>query len=169
MSKTVWHLLKTTCYGPLAIHTICKYDFICATLYNFFVLVHNTSENTILFLATFDLQRTLFEQCFFFSEEKKQKKQTKEKRKMISSFLSTVMGSLNAEAVWDAVCPQEDHRLWIWFNIRIPPSWQVSQQTCGHGAEVKGRLSANPTTQPLTDCSLFWSSFRWITVTLHHE
>lgn len=73
MSETVWHLLKTTCYGPLAIHTMCKYDFICATLYNFFVLVHNTSENTILFWQLFDLQRTLFEQCVFSLKKTKKK------------------------------------------------------------------------------------------------
>lgn len=70
------------------------------------------------------------------------------------------------EAVWDAVCLQEDHRLWIWLNIRISP-----RQTCGRrrgGSKVAPRPKP-PTTQPLTDCSLFWSSFRWITVTLHHE
>lgn len=30
--QTVWHRLKITCYGPLAIHTVCKYYFICALL-----------------------------------------------------------------------------------------------------------------------------------------
>lgn len=76
MSKTVGHLLKMMCYGPLAIHTVCKYDFICATSYDFFVRVHNTSENTILFWTIFALQTTLFEQCggvFFFFLKKKKK------------------------------------------------------------------------------------------------
>ena len=75
MSKTVGHLLKMMCYGPLAIHTVCKYDFICAISYDFFVRVHNTGENTILFWTLFlFLQMTLFEQCgflFFPKEEKK--------------------------------------------------------------------------------------------------
>lgn len=79
----MWHLLKTTCYGPLAIHTICKYDFICATLYNFFVLVHNTSENTILFFFFWQLLicRGLYLNNVFFLLRRRRRKKKKEKKK----------------------------------------------------------------------------------------
>lgn len=133
------------CYGPLAIHTVCKYGFICATLYDLFVLVHNTSENTILFfflffLAIFDLQRTLFEQCgvfFYFLWRKKKKKRKKEDLLFplhcdgeLTQRLFEMSAGTNTDSGSD-------------LNITIPPSWQASRQTCGPMARrSKGRLSA---------------------------
>lgn len=106
----MWQLLKTTCYGPLAIHTICKYNLICATLYNFFVLVHNTGENTIfsflfcfvVFLAIFDLQRTLIEKRNWKKSFSLKKKKKKEGR--WSPVSSPLWWGAHTEAVWDAAC-----------------------------------------------------------------
>lgn len=93
---------------------------------------------------------------FFFSLKKKKKK--KEKR----SLSSPLWWGAHTEAVW-GVCRRtidsgSDS------NITISPCWRVPQQTGGQ----RSPLGQNPT-PPLTDCSLFSSSFRWITVTLHHE
>lgn len=128
----MWQLLKTTCYGPLAIHTICKYNLICATLYNFFVLVHNTGENTIFsFLFCFVVFFGNFWSTEDFNWKKKLKKkffseeEEKKRRKMISCFLSTVMGSSDSkhqELSWPDRCPSrcvasgEEVRVTSWLT-----------------------------------------------------
>lgn len=128
--------------GPLAIHIVCKYDFICATSYNFFD--HNTSETTILsfLLVMFDQQGTLFEQCgsfflfYFFL-----KQQTKE---LIFPL------HCDGEAVGDACRTTIDSR----------SGQDLSQLTGVPGRRVAGgeggpKIAEPCAAQPLTDCSLF--------------
>ena len=171
MSETVWHLLKTTCYGPLAIHTKCVNTILFVlhciiSLCSFIIPVRIQS-----FFGNFLICRGLYLNNVFFLWRKQNNTHLKKKEKRICSFLSTVMASLLTQRLFEmSAGGGREYRLWIWSHVTISPRWQASRQTCGpDGEEVKGRLLANPTTQPLTDCSLFWSSFRWITVTLHHE
>lgn len=141
--KTVWHLLKTMCYGPLAIHATCKYDLICATLYTFFVLVHNTSGKNNPLFATSDLQRTLFEHAFFLWR-------LKEEESKDLHFPLHCDGELwRRMCAVLSVCPSVCRRTidsGPGTHIRTPPGWQVSQQTSG---EVKGRLLASRPPLPL--------------------
>lgn len=124
--------------GPLAtIHTVCKYDFICATSYNLFD--HNTSETTILsFLSVmFDQQGILFEQCGSFQK----KQQTKE---LIFPL------HCDGEAVGDACRTTIDSR----------SGHDLSQLTGVPGRRVAGgeggpKITEPCAAQPLTDCSLF--------------
>lgn len=147
------------CYGPLAIHTVCKYYFICASLHTFFVLVHNTSETTILFLGKSELKRTWFEHYFLW----------RKKRKRISVlFHLHCEGSSRGGCLR---CLQDRLRLDQTFNIAVSPSWPVAR-----GEEVQKR-NPNKKTPPgqksappdLWLTVAFFDPSRWITVTLHHE
>lgn len=92
------------------------------SLCSFIIPVRIQSFFLCFFFGNFWSSEDFIWTMWFFSLKK-----NKEKRKMISSFLSTVMGSLHRGCLR---CLPEDHRLsGSDLNITISPSWHVSQQT----------------------------------------
>jgi len=119
--------------------TVCKYDFICNALYTFFVLVHNTSENTILFFVRrlFICRGLLFWTMWFFSLKKREKR--KKKR---SLFLPTVTAELTRGS--SAGRRTIDSGSEGTSGSLLRPDGRPSRRVWPIGEEVKGRLLAEP-------------------------
>ena len=148
------------CYGPPAIHTICKYSFICAILYNSLCLFITTvTIQSVFFHQGLSLNRFFF--LFFLYKN--------------NSNFPLFSPGRNEEFLWRFIFghtfylrkKKNDPRLRINFEKQktsgsSPLARLTSRETRGHCLEGQGSATSDL-------CSLAWSSSRWITVTLHHE
>lgn len=176
-------LSETMCYGPLAIHfTVCKYDFnlcyntvwfLCARSWDQWEL--QSSPHT--HLLPFFCWRYFF---FFFgpaeedlnSDERKKRKQGKiilkiKKKTNVLFFLLHCDGELHTEAVrrrnTDSGSDLNITILLLLFFLLLADRYPSRRVAGGWWGGQRSPLVPKkpPATQPMTDCSLFWSSFRW--------
>lgn len=137
-------------------------------LYNFFVLVHQTAENTIPFFLFVGSFFASFFICLLFSiygggfsnirRKNNLKKKKNRKKKKISSFLSTVMGSFTARLFETSARRNTDsgsdlsitipHLLLLLLLLLLVAHWYSSRRVAGvaRRSEV-----ASGATQPTYD------------------